>query len=143
MSRRMRTSVTAVCALVAAAVAGGLWYEFLRYGGLDRLRSVDTAVALTQGGNPSEGFHVIQRVGCVGCHEIPGVRAAHGKVGPDLTGFKDRALIAGVLANSAENLQRWIRHPQAVDPKTAMPDLGLTDAEARDVAAYLYSPRHD
>lgn len=68
---------------------------------------------------------------------------AHGKVGPNRTGIRDRAMIAGVLANSGGDLRLWIQHPQKVDPKTAMPDLGLTESEAGDVAAYLYAPRHE
>jgi cytochrome c2 len=34
---------------------------------------------------------------------------------------------------------KWIEHPRAVNPKTAMPELGVTRTEARDMAAYLYS----
>jgi cytochrome c len=50
-------------------------------------------------------------------------------------------MIAGELPNSPDNLVRWIKDPKAVEPGTAMPDLGLTDDEARDVAAYLYTLR--
>jgi cytochrome c1 len=32
---------------------------------------------------------------------------------------------------------RWIREPRSVDPKTAMPDLGVTQADTKDIAAYL------
>jgi cytochrome c1 len=32
---------------------------------------------------------------------------------------------------------RWLRDPPAVDASTAMPNLGLSEAEARDIAAYL------
>jgi cytochrome c1 len=48
-----------------------------------------------------------------------------------------RKYIAGVLPNSFENMVRWLREPQSVDSQTAMPDTGLTDADARDIAAYL------
>jgi cytochrome c len=61
-------------------------------------------------------------------------------IGPPLSGFKNRAMIAGVLANTSENLIRWIQHPRSVDSYTGMPDLGLTTQEARDAAAYLYTP---
>jgi cytochrome c1 len=56
-------------------------------------------------------------------------------VGPPLLWWSRRTFIAGELPNTPENLVRWIRDPQAVEPHTAMPTLGLSDAEARDVAA--------
>lgn len=92
-------------------------------------------------GNAQRGAQVIQRYGCGGCHTIPGIHAAHGVVGPPLTFFARRTMIAGELPNSPENLVRWIEDPKAVEPKTAMPTLGLTDREAHDVAAYLYTLR--
>jgi cytochrome c1 len=53
-------------------------------------------------------------------------------------GLRQRTYIGGVAANSATNLERWLMHPQAFSPRTAMPDLGLTEDQARDIAAYLY-----
>lgn len=50
-------------------------------------------------------------------------------------------MIAGELPNSPANLVRWIKDPKSVEPGTDMPDLGLTDQQARDVAAYLYTLR--
>ena len=47
--------------------------------------------------------------------------------------------MGGVLPNSAGNLVKWIMDPREVDPRTAMPDLGVTEVEARDMAAYLYT----
>jgi cytochrome c1 len=70
---------------------------------------------------------------------IPGVAAAEGRVGPPLTDLVDRTFIAGRLRNEPSALVRWIRDPRAVDPNTAMPDLGVTDGDARDIAAYLYT----
>jgi len=32
---------------------------------------------------------------------------------------------------------RWLRDPKSIDPWTAMPDLGVSDRAARDMAAYL------
>jgi cytochrome c1 len=34
---------------------------------------------------------------------------------------------------------RWIRNPKAVDEKTVMPNLGVTQGDAADIAGYLYS----
>jgi cytochrome c1 len=38
-----------------------------------------------------------------------------------------------------DRLVPWILDPRALDPDTAMPGLGLTEREARDAAAYLYT----
>ena len=46
-----------------------------------------------------------------------------------------------MLRNSPANLVRWIRDPQGVVPGNAMPNMGVSDAEARDIAAYLYTLR--
>lgn len=72
---------------------------------------------------------------------IPGVHDARGKVGPPLLFFSERTMIAGELPNTPPNLTRWIQHPKQVEPNTAMPDLGVTQDEANDIAAYLYTLR--
>ena len=79
--------------------------------------------------------------GCVACHDIPGVPGANGLVGPPLAGISSRSYIGGVLENTPDNMIRWLLDPRAVDSLTAMPDVGLTDADARHVAAYLYTLR--
>jgi len=93
------------------------------------------------GGNPEFGQLVIAEYGCTACHVIPGVAGFTGTVGPSLDGFGRRAYIGGVLPNRPMMLTAWLRDPPAIDPATAMPALGLSEAEARDVAAYLYSLR--
>lgn len=92
-------------------------------------------------GNPSQGRRVIESKGCGSCHTIPGIPHAHGVVGPPLMFFGRRTMIAGELPNSPENLVRWLKNPSSVEPGTAMPDLGLTDQQASDVVAYLYTLR--
>ena len=77
--------------------------------------------------------------GVLTCHTIPGVPGARGVVGPPLTGIADRVHLAGRLTNTAENMARWIRHPREVDPRTAMPDTGVSEQDARDISAYLYT----
>jgi cytochrome c1 len=89
-------------------------------------------------GNAREGQLAIQRHGCGACHRIPGIREARGLVGPPLTDLASRAYIAGHLPNTAPNMMRWIREPEEIHPGTAMPTLGVTEAEARDITAYLY-----
>jgi cytochrome c len=92
-----------------------------------------------EGGNPDHGRQLIISHGCVACHVVPGIREARGRVGPQLTGFRDQMYIAGMLPNEPKNLIHWIQFPQHVNPRTAMPNLQVTEAEARDIAAYLYS----
>ena len=121
--------------LVAAALGVGAGAIAWNAG---RREAVRTAEQLT-GGNVENGRKALLVYGCAACHSIPGVRLARGKVGPKLEGLRERVYIAGVLPNTAENMIWWIQHPQAVDPRTAMPDTGIDPAGARDVAAYLYS----
>jgi hypothetical protein len=45
--------------------------------------------------------------------------------------------LGGVIANTPENMVRWIMHPREIAGKTAMPELGVTERDARDIAAYL------
>jgi len=90
-------------------------------------------------GDPERGARLISDYGCGSCHVVPGVNDADGLVGPPLTAFGRRSYIAGQLPNNADNLQRWIRDPQDVEPGTAMPDLGVSTVDARDIASYLLS----
>jgi cytochrome c1 len=85
------------------------------------------------------GQALITQKGCGGCHTIPGVAAASGAVGPNLAGVASRTTIAGgaVPNNGPDDLKRWILDPPAVKPGTQMPKLGLTDAEATQIVAYL------
>lgn len=93
------------------------------------------------GGNPDRGKIVIADRQCGGCHSIPHVTGANGRVGPPLAEFALRSFIAGTLPNTPANLITWIENPHAVVPENAMPTLGLTRDEARDVAAFLYTLR--
>jgi cytochrome c2 len=93
------------------------------------------------GGDPAKGRQAIEARGCGICHTIPGVPGAKGQVGPPLAGLASRAYLAGRLANTPDNLVRWIQAPSKVNPKTDMPDLGIGEAEARNIAAFLYTVR--
>ncbi|MDP9019642.1 MAG: c-type cytochrome [Actinomycetota bacterium] len=88
-------------------------------------------------GNPELGRELLESYGCGSCHTIPGVKGADALVGPPLTSFAHRSYVAGQLANTPDNLARWIQDPQRVEPGTAMPDLGVNAEEARNMAAYL------
>jgi len=91
------------------------------------------------GGKAARAIALIAQNGCGGCHEIPGAPGADGDVGPPLAGVAQRAYLGGAIANSPENLAIWIRDARAVDPHSAMPTIGISQRDARDIAAYLYA----
>ena len=93
------------------------------------------------GGNANRGKAAIQTLGCAACHTIPGIRATRGMVGPPLADFAGRVFIAGEVPNTTASLIQWIRNPQSIEPKTAMPNLGVTEEQAHNIAAYLYTLR--
>jgi cytochrome c1 len=88
-------------------------------------------------GDAERGRALLHDYGCGACHRIPGVDAARGNVGPSLDGIGRRVYLAGTLANSPQQMARWIRSPQAIKPQMAMPSVGATEAQAKDMAAYL------
>jgi cytochrome c len=102
-------------------------------------QSYGPAASVLAGGDAQRGMSAISYYGCGSCHTVAGITSAHGLVGPPLTGVRDRMYIAGMLNNRPENLIHWIRDPKSVNPKTAMPVLGLSQQDAADIAAYLYS----
>jgi cytochrome c1 len=91
------------------------------------------------GGDPERGKQQIIAYGCGSCHIVPGVPGANGLVGPPLNHWAYRAYIAGEVPNSPDFLTRWIAVPQAIEPGTVMPNLGVSESKARDIAAYLYT----
>lgn len=105
---------------------------------MQRWEREDVAKALT-GGDPDRAPVLFTRYGCGGCHTIPGVPGADGRVAGPLTGMRERVYVGGVTRNTPANLVGWIVDPRAVSPRSAMPATGITEAEARDVAAYLYA----
>jgi cytochrome c2 len=97
-----------------------------------------TTVRGLVGADPERGRRVAEAAGCAACHQIPGIDWPQGRVGGTLAGFGARAMIAGRFANQPETLVLWLRDPPALAPDTGMPPTGLNEADARDVAAYLY-----
>lgn len=127
MSDRKRWSVAAL-ALSAALLAG--------CGG-----NVKEQAARMTGGDPDRGPVLIRKYGCSTCHTIPGVEGARGMIGPPLNGIASRTYLGGQLPNTPDNMLRWIEDPQSIERGTAMPNLGVSDPEARHIAAYLYTLR--
>jgi cytochrome c2 len=94
---------------------------------------------VVSGGDAARGRAHIERYGCASCHS--GLPGAQGTVGPPLEKIAARSYLGGVLPNTPDNMVAWVSRPQRYAPGTAMPDLGLSEAEGRDIAAYLYTLR--
>ena len=124
-----RTSITLLAAALAIGCAAGCDDETKR-----------SAAAMT-GGDPDRGRELIAWYGCGSCHTVPGIHGADANVGPPLTRIAERTYVAGVVKNTPENIVQWILNPPGVDPMTAMPNLHVTPADARDIAGYLYTLR--
>ena len=89
------------------------------------------------GGDAAEGKKIFETVGCQACHvvgENSKVRDARGTgydIAPELTK-------AGSKLNGDWILD-WIKNPKHFAPDTKMPSLRLSDAEAKNVAAFILS----
>ncbi|HZI99111.1 MAG TPA: cytochrome c oxidase assembly protein [Gemmatimonadaceae bacterium] len=101
-------------------------------------RDAQWAAEMT-GGSVPRGHEAIRSYGCMSCHSIPGVAGAHARVGPPLDGIASRSYIAGVLSNTPDHMIEWLRNPPGIDSRTAMPNMHVTERDARDIAAYLYT----
>src|SRR6266496_2564482 len=120
--------------IVSAAAVAGVF--LLSACGSGAVGAIAAPVKNVPGGDPAHGPQAMNNYGCAACHVIPGVVGARGRVGPSLAGVASRAVIAGRLANTPDNLIRWIRDPQGVSPGTVMPNMGVGETDARDIAAY-------
>ncbi|MDM0108872.1 c-type cytochrome [Variovorax sp. J22R24] len=87
--------------------------------------------------DPRRGERALYQYACNACHSIPGITGSQPQVGPPLAGIARRTLIAGKLNNTQENMARWLRHTRDIDPLTGMPDMGVSEQDAADIAAYL------
>lgn len=85
----------------------------------------------------AQGLQVFERSACASCHTVRGTSAS-GLLGPDLTHLMSRQTIAaGVLANDAANLTRWVRDPGAVKPGTTMPAVPLSAPDLHALVSWL------
>jgi len=86
----------------------------------------------------AEGEKLFTAKGCIACHSLVAVNAPKGMVGPNLANVGARSHIAaGTLKNTDQNLAHWIRDPQGIKKGVLMPNLGVTEAEAQALVAYL------
>ena len=98
----------------------------------------DSAAGAPQDAEYAKGEKLFMTKGCMGCHSLQAVQAPKGLIGPNLANVGARSHIAaGWLKNTDENLERWIREPQAVKKGVLMPNLGVTVEESRALRAYL------
>jgi cytochrome c len=91
------------------------------------------------GGDPERGKVAIKKYACGACHIIPGIEGAVGRESHPLFGFANRGDIAETVVNTPDNLVRWIQRPTEIRPRTRMPIMGVSEQEAKDIAAYLYT----
>ena len=96
--------------------------------------------ALT-GGDPYRGRELVRGYGCDSCHTIPGIQTADAHVGPPLIKIARRVYLAGHIQNTPANMMLWIQHPRSFDEQTAMPEMGVTEQDSKDITAYLYTLR--
>ncbi len=121
---------------VRIGLSAWLLAAILAHAGCGRTERVSIEVP---GGDADRGADLIGRNGCGGCHRVPGVAGADGRVGPPLDHYAERMYVAGELVNTPDNLVRWIVAPQEINPGGGMPDLGISEEDARHMAAYLYT----
>lgn len=88
----------------------------------------------------ARGIALANHYGCASCHDIPGA-AVTGYVGPPLRGVQRRAYLAGRLPNTPERMVEMIRFPDRARPGTLMPNLRVSEPDARELAAFLYTLR--
>ena len=101
--------------------------------------SVETA---SQSAAAADGQKLFMAKGCAGCHSLVAVNAPKGMLGPNLANIGARSWIAaGTLPNTDENLARWIRVPQEIKQGVLMPNLGMSEDEAKAIAGYLRTIR--
>jgi cytochrome c oxidase subunit 2 len=89
------------------------------------------------------GAALFSSAGCIGCHAMVGTALAGvtQMKGPNLSHVASRTtLVAGLMANTDENLARWLSNPDSVKRGTLMVlPRKLTDAEVATLVAYLRS----
>ncbi|MBI3766398.1 MAG: c-type cytochrome [Ignavibacteriales bacterium] len=96
---------------------------------------------ISAGGNAAHGKELVETIGCKGCHVV----------GDDTRMRQERGFsydVAPELTRAGSKLDpdwmfEWIKNPRQYRPTTRMPNLRLTDQEARDVVAYLVTLKDD
>jgi hypothetical protein len=126
--------------IAAAALAGCPWLDQRALREPDRPVAANDALRVV-GGDAARGRALVVEHGCTACHALPGRHGPTAHVGPPLERFARRTNIGGSLPNRPEHLVRFVMNAPREIPGTGMPDLDVGEAEARDIAAYLYTLR--
>ena len=108
---------------------------------LSACSSREPAPFVVPGGDAKIGARLVNQYQCGSCHAIPEIAAAQGRAGPTLAAFGRRSFIAGSIPNYPDALTHWLVNPPAMKPGTTMPAMGVSEPEARHMAAYLYTLR--
>ena len=87
-------------------------------------------------GNAGAAKTHIEKYACQACHVIPGLGDG-GSLGPDLTGFASRPRLNGRVPKNPQAVAAYLQNPIAIDAQTSMPAVGMTESEAKDIAAFL------
>ncbi|MDP6443697.1 MAG: c-type cytochrome [Pirellulaceae bacterium] len=127
-------------------------YEHDLYGGqsdlygqvsaIEQISQGELAAALPGAGNISRGKKLVVQQGCLGCHKY---RGRGGKLGPDITyvGEKKKHDYDFKHIHGDHTVENWLfthfKSPAAVVPNTLMPELDLSDQQARDLTGYMIS----
>jgi cytochrome c1 len=125
---------------ISLAVLSAGWFCALLLG-CDESARRDYAKQMVEGGDPDRGEQLIRYYGCTSCHQIPGIHGANGLVGPPLDHMASRTYVGGVIQNTPRNMVAWIQDPKSIDQKSAMPNVHVSDQDAKDIACYLYTLR--
>jgi cytochrome c2 len=129
-----KATFSVIAAILFAIAIVGIIYKYTE----QRMR-MRMHASIAVGGDVRRGEAMFIQYGCGSCHALKNVRTAVGSVGPPLDGVALRVIIGGHLANTPDNMEKWIRNPQQVSPGTAMPDLNVGEQDARDITAFLYT----
>ena len=98
---------------------------------------VSPGVAVSDEADTTAAKKIIQQYSCGGCHIIPGIQGATGRIGPNLKGIGKKMRIAGgMLENTPENMRLWLKNPRDLKV-TIMPNRHLTDEEITILIAFL------
>jgi cytochrome c len=131
MAKRERTGI--VVGLIAAVGIGTVAL------GVSRLNQSTGTYRTVPGGDVKRGRKALAKYQCGTCHVIPGVEGANGTRGQPLKGLALRIDLVGAVPNTPTDLVRWIRNPKEVYPQTSMPNLDVSEQDALDMVAYLYT----
>jgi len=125
---------------IRTATAGGTVQQQGAKQGVAAPAVADSAKPAAPAEDPlvAQGQKLFLMKGCVGCHSLVAYNAPKGLLGPNLANVGARTYIAaGTLPNTDENLAHWIRVPQDVKHGVLMPNLGVTEDEAKALVAFL------